>query len=197
MRKREKRRILVTVLVLLLLLVAVLALVWRSGYDALQKAAYPLKYEEPVYRYAEAYGLPPSLVFAVIRTESGFDPDAESSAGAKGLMQLVDGTYEWVQDRLMDDPQPSDKIFEPEVNIRSGCCLLQYLIGRFGNVETALAAYNAGSGNVAKWLKDARYSDDGVTLKAIPYAETKNYVERVTKAQEAYQELYNVDREES
>ena len=197
MRKRKKRRTLITVLVLLLLLVAVLALVWQSGYDALQKAAYPLKYEEPVYRYAEAYGLPPPLVFAVIRTESGFDPDAESSAGAKGLMQLVDGTYEWVQDRLMDDPQPSDKIFEPEVNIHSGCCLLQYLIGRFGNVETALAAYNAGSGNVAKWLKDARYSDDGVTLKEIPYAETKNYVERVTKAQKAYQELYNVDREES
>lgn len=197
MRKRGKRRALITVLAVLLLLAGVLALVWRSGYDALQKAAYPLKYEELVYQYAEMYELPPSLVFAVIRTESSFDPNAESLAGAKGLMQLVDSTYEWVYDRLIGDPRSADTIFEPEANVRCGCRLLQYLIKRFGNVETALAAYNAGSGKVTQWLKDPQYSDDGVTLKDIPYTETKNYVRRVVEAQKAYQEIYNVDREES
>lgn len=197
MRKRKVLTALFAGLTTVLVLAVVLALAWKFGYTALRKAAYPLKYEDIVYRYAEAYELPPSLVFAVIHTESKFDPQAHSPAGAKGLMQLVDDTYEWVQNRLTDDPQPLDKIFEPEANIRCGCRLLQYLMQRFEDPQTALAAYNAGVGNVSKWLGDVQYSGDGITLKDIPYTETKHYVERVVKAQQAYQEIYNTDGEES
>lgn len=195
--RRRKRRTARTVLVLLLLLAVVLPFAWKHGQVALRKAAHPLKFEDTVYRYAEEFSLSPSLVFAVIRTESKFDPEAQSAAGAKGLMQLMDNTYEWVGKSLLDDPQPMENICEPETNVRFGCRLLAYLLKRFENTETALAAYNAGVGRVAAWLKNPSYSEDGVTLKSIPLDETRQYVERVTKAQEAYQTLYNVDREES
>ena len=70
---------------------------------------------------------------------------------------------------------------------------MQILLKQFDGLETALAAYNAGSGNVSKWLKNPQYSTDGVTLKEIPITETKNYVERVLKAQKRYQTLYELD----
>ncbi len=178
-------------------LIVASVLLFRGGYQAYLKAAYPIKYEEYVTAYAEEYELPPSLVYAVIHTESHFDPDAESVAGAKGLMQLMDATYEWVQTRIPGDPQPLERVYEPEVNIRCGCKVLQIVLGQFENTETALAAYNAGSGNVSKWLEDPAYSDDGVTLKAIPIEETRNYVKRVLKAQEMYQTIYDTDGEES
>lgn len=196
MSRRRKRTAFVVIAVILVLAVA-LAFAWRYGQKALERTMYPLKYEDIVYRCAEEYELPPSLILAVIHTESKFDPEAQSAVGAKGLMQLMDSTYEWVQKSLTDAPQPLEKIYEPEANIRCGCRLLQYLLQRFDNVETALAAYNAGAGRVSKWLGDAAYSDDGVTLKTIPLTETRQYVERVLKAKEAYQTIYNVDGEES
>ena len=69
-------------------------------------------------------------------------------------MQLMDNTYEWVGKSLLDDPQPMENICEPETNVRFGCRLLAYLLKRFENTETALAAYNAGVGRVAAWLKN-------------------------------------------
>ncbi len=151
-----------------------------------------MEYQSFVTRYAEEYELPPSLVYAVIRTESHFDSDAESSAGAKGLMQLTDGTYEWVQTRIEGEDEPPERVYDPEVNIRCGCKVLQIVLGEFDNVETALAAYNAGSGNVTKWLNNPAYSQDGVTLIEIPFEETRNYVKRVLRAQEKYQSIYDI-----
>ncbi len=160
------------------------------GYGALQKALYPIKYEAEVTQYAAENGLPPSLVYAVIHTESHFKAEAVSSAGAKGLMQLMDDTFTWVQTRLEGDEDTLDEVLQPAVNIRAGCKLLAIVLEQFDNVETALAAYNAGSGNVSRWLADEAYSDDGVTLKVIPFTETENYVRRVLKAQELYKTIY-------
>ncbi len=156
------------------------------------KSVYPLKYESIVNANATAFQLPPSLIFAVIHTESHFDSRAVSSAGAKGLMQLMDGTYEWIQTKFTEEPAPLSQIFEPEINIRCGAKVLQVLLAQFDTLETALAAYNAGSGNVSRWLKNPEYSADGVTLTVIPLTETKNYVSRVLKAQKRYQTLYKI-----
>ncbi len=180
-----------------LLLLAVAVVIYRAGYQAYLKAAYPLKYEEIVTKYAEENALPPSLVYAVIHTESRFNEQAVSSAGAKGLMQLMDATYTWVQTRIPGDDEPLERVFDPEVNIRCGCKVLEIVMSQFDHTETALAAYNAGSGNVSKWLKNSEYSDDGVTLKYIPVEETREYVVRVLKAQEMYQTMYQTDGEES
>lgn len=190
------RRLLIGGIVAVVVIVAAV-LLFCVVYQVYLKAAYPIKYEEYVTAYAEEYDLPPSLIYAVIYTESHFDPDAESVAGAKGLMQLMDATYEWVQTRIPGDPEPLERVYDPEVNIRCGCKVLQIVLSQFENTETALAAYNAGSGNVSNWLKKPEYSDDGVTLKKIPLEETRNYVKRVLKAQEMYQTIYDTDGEES
>ncbi len=190
--KKLIRRIVIAAAVL-----AVCAVGVHFGYQVFLKAVYPLKYEELVEKYATEYGLEPSLVYGVIHTESHFRPDAQSSAGAKGLMQLMDATYEWVQTRIPGEPEPAERVFDPEVNIRCGCKVLQIVLGQFEVTETALAAYNAGSGNVGKWLQNADYSDDGKTLKYIPVEETRNYVKRVLKAQEMYQTIYGIDKEDA
>ena len=187
MRRKRIKRLFTTVGIL-----AVLALVLTASYQVYLRAVYPLEHEEVVTAYAEQFELPPSLIYAVIQTESHFREDAVSSAGAKGLMQLMDGTYEWIQTKLPGDPEPADRIFEPEVNIRCGCKLLSVLYGQFDNTETVLAAYNAGIGTVQGWLADGQYSADGVTLSYIPIEETNTYVKRVLRAQARYRALYDI-----
>lgn len=128
-----------------------------------------------VSEYADMYRLDKALVYAVIECESGYDIRAVSKAGASGLMQLMPNTFEWVTETQEGELD----IFDPETNISAGCKYLRYLIDRFGKLETVLAAYNAGEGNVSEWLEDDRYSSDGITLKVIPYPETAEYVRRV------------------
>lgn len=152
-----------------------------------------MKYAAFVNRAAEEYDFEPSLLFAMIYTESGFDPDAVSAADAKGLMQLTDATFAWAQQRAGTDPVlPPDRLFDPETNIQYGAFVLYLLEQQFSDRDTALAAYNAGQGRVKGWLADPRYSDDGVTLREIPYPETAAYGRKIEKAQEMYQELYHI-----
>ena len=190
--KRKTRR-LIKVLKVLSVLAVLAVLAVHFGRKPTMEFLYPIKYEEHVTAYAAQNELPPSLVYAVIHTESHFNPDAVSKVGAKGLMQLMDSTYEWVQTKLPNEVEPLERVFDPEVNIRCGCKVLQIVMKQFDNVQTALAAYNAGSGNVSKWLKNADYSDDGVTLKEIPVEETRNYVEKVLRTQEQYKTLYGIE----
>lgn len=150
---------------------------------------YPIKYSEIVESCAREYGVPREMVYAVIHTESNFDETALSSVGAKGLMQIIDETNEWIAFRTGEDAM-TDRIFEPSLNIRRGTWLLSYLYEEFGAWEEALAAYNAGLGRVRGWLDDPAISSDGVKLDRIPIGETSLYVERVIKAAEKYRELY-------
>ena len=133
------------------------------------------------------------MIYALIRTESEFDPDAVSSAHAMGLMQLTEDTFRWAQSRSPEaESIPEEALFDPETNIRYGVMVLSLLREQFSDTGVLLAAYNAGIGNVRKWLADPTYSDDGSTLKAIPFPETAAYVEKIPAAQEMYRELYNV-----
>ncbi len=151
---------------------------------------YPRVYEEFVTAASLEFGVPEDIIYAVIKCESDFRPDVKSSVGACGLMQLMPATYEWLQTYKMKEECDASKIFDPESNIRTGACMLKYLYGIFENWETVFAAYNAGQGTVGGWLADERYSNDGVTLKEIPYKETKQYVNRVKTARTYYIELY-------
>ena len=138
---------------------------------------------------AGEYDVPLDVVYAVIETESHFDTDARSGAGACGLMQLMPDTYDWIRTRLgeADAAEPAEGIFDPELNLRYGIYYLSWLYETFGVWETAWAGYNAGPNIVKKWLQDSRYSSDGVTLHTIPYTETANYVVKVGEAREYYQ----------
>ena len=175
-------------------IVAVCTVLIYGAYMVCLRLAYPQKYEQTVTVYAAEYHVPPSLVYAIIHTESHFKEDAVSSKGAKGLMQLTDDTYRWVQTKLPADSRDETAILDPVHNIQSGTKLLAVLHGMFGDdTATVLAAYNAGSTHVTNWLKDARYSADGKTLTVIPFEETEAYVRRVLQTQKRYQALYGIE----
>ncbi len=146
-------------------------------------------YRRPFREEVEKSGLSPSLVFAVMKAESGFEEEAKSSAGAVGLMQLLPATAEFIcrENGLEFSPE---KLFEGEYNVKLGCLYLKYLLERFPEEKTALAAYNAGEGKVRGWLKDARYSSDGASLDDIPYPETAGYVKKVMKFRKNYLLFY-------
>lgn len=169
--------------------------VMLTSCNAYYRSKYPREYSETVAEYASEYGVPEEIIYAVIKCESDFNPDAVSSAGACGLMQIMPKTYEWLT-RLMGTEYDPDTIFDPDSNIRSGVYMLSYLYRLFGCWETVYAAYNAGQGTVGGWLADTRYSADGVTLSDIPYPETERYVDRVADAREHYSELYYNDEDE-
>ena len=156
----------------------------------IEKATYPVYYREYVEKYAEENSLDPALVFAVIKAESSFRPNVVSSAGAIGLMQIMPSTARRLAEHSDGTLSEDADLYDPETNIRFGCFLLRWMADEFGSADTAIAAYNAGWGNVKKWLADKKYSADGVTLDAIPFRETENFVKRVNLATDKYKELY-------
>jgi len=182
---KKKRKIITVAALIVVFLTAGYLMLYRY----IQKQRYPLKYEEYVAKYAAAYDVPQEIVFAVIYTESSFRADAVSRKGATGLMQLMPSTYAWLA-KMKGENYEAGALTNPETNIKYGVYYLSYLYKRFGNWDTALAGYNAGHGSVTSWLADTRYSDDGVTLKAIPYSETEQFVKKVNKVKQIYIDLY-------
>ena len=159
-----------------------------AGYYFLEREfLYPLKYKAEIYRYADEFDLERALVFAVVKTESDFDDRAVSPVGAIGLMQITEETGKYVAEKL--NVKEFD-LFSPNINIKFGCCYLKYLIERFEKVDTALIAYNAGEGNVEKWLADNNYSKDGKTLITTPFKETNAYILKIKKNFSKYKKLY-------
>lgn len=159
------------------------------------ESLYPIKYEYYVETYAKEYGVDVCLVYGVIRTESGFDPDAVSQAGAIGLMQIMPDTFTWLQnyrtefmpEKLLD----SSELYKPQVNIEYGTYMLSYLLEHYnGDTSLAIIAYNAGYGNVDTWLENGTIPKSGVTSADVPFTETANYLTRVTEAMEMYRSLY-------
>lgn len=151
----------------------------------------PLEYEEQVERYSALYNIEESLVYGVIFCESKFDPNAHSRAGAKGLMQIMTETGWWASSHIEGMDGETVDLVDPETNIAIGCWYLGWLNEKFsGETTTVLAAYNAGHGNVGKWLADAEKSADGSTLDSIPFGETENYVKKVMFVEKLYQICY-------
>ena len=126
----------------------------------------------------------------MIHTESSNRAAVVSPKGAIGLMQIMPSTGEWIAGKLGMADYSEEKLMEPLINIRLGCWYLRYLSDKYGGMErTALSAYNAGPGNVDKWLNDPAYGD-GKRLISIPYVETAAYADKVLSAKEKYSELY-------
>lgn len=193
-RNRRKSSCLTKLIVVpLILIVTVMILLTTGVFDKLQKKAeeviYPLRYREEILKASEDYDLPPEFISAVIYTESKFNEKAQSSAGAKGLMQLLPETFSWLQ-TLRGETDESLDIFDPAANIDYGCYYIAYLRDRYSDPYTAMAAYNAGHSRVDKWLEEEQYSDDGKTLISIPFEETSDYVERIRNAEAKYKKLY-------
>ncbi|MBQ8613555.1 MAG: lytic transglycosylase domain-containing protein [Ruminiclostridium sp.] len=194
MRKR-KNRTGFFIFVLLFVIIVIAAII--TGIDAAKKleyerrlAAHPKWYSEYVEKYAAEYEIDEDIIYAVIKTESDFDCEAVSNVGARGLMQIMEETFDWIKFRLDDDITVYDEMFDPETNIRYGAYLVDYLFEKFGDKDTAIAAYHAGAGSVSTWLEDKENSADGKRLDSIPSETTSHYVNKINNALSNYKELY-------
>lgn len=181
----------------LVLFVAVV-LVWAAaGGDLVgwvMHRLYPRPYREMVRGEAAEFSLDENLLYAVMKAESGFDERAESRAGACGLMQLTPATFQWIAEQYPPENGGGD-IFDPRDNVHCSGALLRKLLDYYGTLEVALAAYNAGMGNVSGWLEEEDYSADGRNLHTIPYPETDSYVKKVKRYYETYRRLYEREGE--
>jgi soluble lytic murein transglycosylase len=182
--------ILVMILAFCTILVAISSDRTMTEFD---KREYPKKYSNAVDIAAAEFGIPENLIYAVIKAESDFDERAVSSAGALGLMQIMPATYESdIKPKLGFEASGKEALFDYMINIRSGAYYLSYLYKYCGDLETTLAMYNAGIGNVSTWLKSREYSYDGkkLILGRIPIGETRSYVARVMYYYERYEAIY-------
>ena len=157
------------------------------GRVVLRSYFYPVRYKEEVFEYADYYGLERALVFSVIKVESGFNEDAKSHAGAVGLMQITEDTGAYIASKLGVE---NYNLTDVKTNINFGCYYIKYLFLRFKDMNTALIAYNAGEGNVSLWLMNNEYSDDKITLKSIPFNETRDYIKKINENFSKYKKLY-------
>lgn len=179
---------------LLVVLFAILGLILYFSSCSIDKAQYQLEYSDLVNKYSKEYNVSDELIFAVIKTESNFNPDAESGVGAIGLMQIMPYTFEWLQTYYDGEvTMNTDCLYDPETSIKYGTRFLAFLLDRYQNCEeTAVAAYNAGFGAVDEWLMDESCSSDGITLDNIPYSETRYYVAKVENAKDNYKDVYGL-----
>jgi peptidoglycan lytic transglycosylase len=158
---------------------------------AVQELSLPLRHEDIIRQQAEAKNLDPALIAAVIYTESHFR-DQTSAAGAKGLMQLLPRTADYIAHLSGGTAFVHGDLATPQINIAYGSYYLQYLLKKYrGSEVLALAAYNAGEGKVDQWLANAAASGERFTVAShIPFPETRDYVRKVLDAKAQYRKQY-------
>ena len=178
----------------LLLMILVLAslsyFIWQNE-DFQRKYLYPYDYQDTINFYADRYEVDRNLVASVILAESKFRQDATSVHGARGLMQIMPETGSWIATQIEDDSFSVDKLYNVNMNIKYGTWYLSELQTEFeGNEVLALAAYNAGRGNVYEWMEKYHWDINFKDYTKIPFPETREYVKRVLENKKHYNKLY-------
>lgn len=179
-------------LAVLLVLALAGALLFALFQDKINRWEYPIQYAEYVTYYADKYDIDPLMLYAFIRTESNFDPMADSDAGARGLMQITEVTFDWIKSKIAPTEELTfEDLYDPETNIRFGSYFVSYCLLRYqDDLATAAAAYHSGWGTVDDLLAQTQYSADGKTLDHYPYPQMRLYVKKITSSYQRYQEIY-------
>ena len=189
-RRRRRRRRIGMVLGVGALAALLATVVLPRLPDAVRELTLPLRHEDIIRQQASAKRLDPSLVAAVIYTESRFR-DQTSHAGARGLMQITPDTARYIARLSGGTRFEQGDLSTPQINISYGTYYLRYLLDRYDrNVVLALAAYNGGEGNVDRWVARSGTSEGSLTTSEIPFAETREYVARVLDARARYRGRY-------
>ena len=160
---------------------------------SLEKKQYPLspRYANDIQRISAEYGIPEVILWAIVRTESGFSSNLEGEDGGIGLMQLTPDEFAMIQtDILKEAPQDAGLLYDPQKNLACGAAYLSFLYQRYGVWETVFAAFDAGTDAVDAWLANPDCVSELGTLKNIPNQKTARFVHEVTKARELYIKLY-------
>lgn len=184
-RKTKKKTRKLLYIIIAIVIVIVIAINLK---EQIMKSMYKKEYLEYVEKYAKEYEVDSDLIYAIIKAESNFESDAVSSQNAQGLMQLMYATAEEIAESI-DLELTEENIFEPEINIQLGTKYISKLLEKYECIEVALAAYNAGSGNVDKWIKNGTIKSDGSDIENIPYKETNAYVRKIMRDYKIYKEL--------
>ncbi|HZG57725.1 lytic transglycosylase domain-containing protein [Paenibacillus sp.] len=179
------------------LLLAILLLLYFDR-ALLGKLMYPIRYETAIVEQANAHQVDPYLIAAIIRVESDFRPDKRSPKGAVGLMQLMPPTAEWIAKREGDGPDALARLTEAEQNIRYGTWYVRSLREQFATpglakedeIARIAAAYNAGPGNVERWLSEVAWDGTLAAAGRIPFGETRHYVSRIYYYYLKYEQMY-------
>lgn len=160
-------------------------------HEAVTEIEYPLSHEDVIRQQGQEKGVDPALIAAVIYAESRFVEGRTSSAGALGLMQITPDTAADIARRSGGTKFTTDDLATPQLNIAYGTYHLRFLLDRYaGRVLPAIAAYNAGPGNVDRWIAEAAQNGRELTVEGIPFPETRAYVEKVLAAKPEYRQRY-------
>lgn len=187
MKKAYKKAIIIILVIAILLIIAKIFNIKQY----ILKSIYPQKYSEYVEQYAKEFNVDPILIFSIIKAESNFDPNARSSSGAQGLMQLMENTAIEVAEKIGEPFIKEQSLLEPEKNIKIGTKYYSDLLNIYdGNMLLSLTAYNAGIGNVNSWIKEGIIKKDGSDIENIPYKETNMYVRKIINNYKMYQKIY-------
>ena len=183
-------RTILAVVLVLALAAGILFTVFRRQVDTME---YPRRYSDYVEYYAGKYDIDPLILYSFIRTESNFNPNAQSNVGARGLMQITEETFDWIKTKIAPTEDLTfDDLCDPETNIRFGTYFVSYCLLRYHqDLATAAAAYHSGWGTVDDLLAQSEYSADGETLDHYPYPQMRQYVSKITRSYQRYQEIYN------
>lgn len=184
---KKKTKILIAVLlIILIMLFGILKI-----QNFILKKIYKTNYSEYVYKYSQENEIDPLLTFAIIKAESNFNRNIKSKSGAIGLMQLMESTAIEQAEEVNEEIIVTESLYNPEINIKIGTKYYSKLIKKYNNnMLLALAAYNAGIGNVDNWIKQGIIKEDGSDIENIPFKETNNYIRKIVRDYKIYQNLY-------
>lgn len=179
-------------IIALLILISIIFILFKiiKIDDIIMKKLYPIKYSEYVEKYAREYNIDKYMVYAIIKAESNFDEKAKSESNAIGLMQIMETTAIETASKMELEITEED-LFNPEINIKIGLNYFAYLVEQYNNnYALAIVAYNAGIGNVDKWIENGTIKQDGTDIENVPFKETNNYVRKILRDYKIYKGLY-------
>lgn len=178
------------IFLIILVLTCIIGIKYSNIDNIILKKIYPIKYSEYVEKYSRKFNVDALLIYSIMKAESNFNENAVSSSEAKGLMQLMEATALEMANKV-EETLEEDSFLDPEKNIMLGIKYYSELQEKYsGNMLLALAAYNAGIGNVDGWIEAGIVKEDGSNIENIPFKETNMYVRKIVNNYKMYKKLY-------
>lgn len=177
------------VIIVILCLSLACGFLYQTIWHRIDLENHPIRFAEYVTKYAEEYGVPEYILYAVIKTESNFESNKLSENGEVGLMQISPDTFTWLLTLTRENLEPGI-LYDPETNIRYGAYMLSYLYTEYSRWNTVFAILYTGQDTVDGWMTNRSLTDELGNLTTFPDEETQKYVDTVNETVDTYKELY-------